>query len=143
MELDEEVVFGLGGLQLDREQEQEKAEAEAEAAAEGEEDNALESTVPDLTSIVLPVALSHQLLPPSSSTPKLLSSRQSQELHAQLVGGMPLWEASKQGPPSVAAVHIPDVTYHPVVLDEWEDRIIWEPTDDDKYVYSFFYSFTY
>jgi hypothetical protein len=123
-------VFGLGGLQLDREQE------EAE-----DTDNEMELSVPDQMSVVLPATPSHQLLPPSILPPKPLF-RQSQELYTQLSGGVSLWEAGKQGPPAIIPVHIPDVTYHPVVLDEWEDRIIWEPTEEEGYIYHSFHIIT-
>eukprot|EP00026_Physarum_polycephalum_P000272 Phypoly_transcript_00272.p1 GENE.Phypoly_transcript_00272~~Phypoly_transcript_00272.p1 ORF type:complete len:1142 (+),score=223.59 Phypoly_transcript_00272:41-3466(+) len=134
MELDEEVVFDLGGLQLDREREEEEAEKE-QGDDDDDDHNKMAMAVPDLSGL-LPAAPSHQLIPSSLSTPSVKPLfRQSQELFANTQlssGGVPLWDSGKQGPPSVISVHIPDVTYHPVVLDEWEDRIIWEPKDDEE-----------
>lgn len=136
MELDEEVVFGLGGLQLDRE----RAEAEAAEEEEDEDGDVDMVTLPPV-SIILPPSVSS----PPQATPTETSLKDSQTLAqptqkslfrqsselGSLVGGVPLWD-SKQPLPQLAPVLLSEVTYHPVVLDEWEDRIIWDPPVEEK-----------
>lgn len=137
MELDEEIVFGLGGLQLEREQ------AEAEAAAkeeEEEEEGAMQVDLPAPPPIFFPPKIaslsecqeiSPPIPPPPPPPPKSLF-RQSSEV-SQLVGGVPLWDSSKHSlpPSSLLSILLPEGIYHPVVLDEWEDRIVWDPPSDE------------
>lgn len=118
MELDEEIVFGLGGLQLEPEAEGEGGEWDEEMA---------DVALPQQSSISLAPALV-PTAPPRASSSQI---RQSQELRPPLAGGVSLWDTKKGPPPR--AEPLPEVTYHPVVLDEWEDRIIWEPPGYDRY----------
>lgn len=143
MELDEEVVFGLGGLQLEREQ----AEAEAAAKEEEEEEDDVEMELP-LPPTPTPITLSTkkgtlataQAIPPPPPMPPKTLLRQSEEIPLSLQqGGVPLWEGSKHSGPALLMTPLArgeEFSYHPVVLDEWEDRIIWDPpSDDERYVF--------
>ncbi len=125
MEIDDEAVFGIGGLQPEAEEEggEEEGLTEEGLLLLNGTQPSVPTPTPTIPAIATPI---HTKQPITIS----LKIRQAQEFQS----GVPFWDPKrvKKEDAFLHAVPIDETVYHPVVLDEWESRILWDSPESDR-----------